>query len=519
MPRVFYPGRMVLIGLAFTAIAACAGPTLKQVQVDPAAARQEIYKQREMALIALVEDHVRLYRVQQRISIAAHRDCAGHTVPAVGIFVLNQATVGSEFRAVAGTALGLGSAAELVDVVPGSPADRAGLRRGDIVRSIGNVRIPENEAATERVAEMIGGTANWPGGIPFVIERDGQRMALSVEPDTQCAYPVNLTRQDMVNAFADGKQVIITQGLLRFTANDDELALVLAHEYAHNLLRHGEAQRQNATTGALVGLVFDVLAAAAGVNTQGGFSDIGASAGAGAYSQDFESEADYMGLYIFARAEFDLSRGPNFFRRLGAANPNSIAYATSHPTTVHRVLALEQVAREIEAKRVAGLPLLPDAGDDPSAVIVAVANQPTPSPRPARRIEPTETVLALAPSARAPAPPALRVASPGSEIWRSGVADNACGKSWSMSLTRDGDRVVGQIRRDGVLYDLKGAIDPDSGAVREARAGKALESSARPGPRTLGLEADFDATPSGRLWVVSGGQRSCETYFTLSANS
>ena len=470
-----------------------------------------------MALIALVEDHVRLYRVQQRIGVAAQRDCGGHTVPAVGIFVLNQATVGSEFRAVAGTALGLGSAAELVDVVPGSPADRAGLRRGDIVRSIGKVRIPENEGATERVAEMINGTANWPGGIPFVIERDGQRMALSVQPDTQCAYPVTLTRQVTVNAFADGSQVIITQGLLRFTPNDDELALVLAHEYAHNLLRHGEAKRQNATTGALVGLVFDVLAAAAGVNTQGGFSNIGASAGAGAYSQDFESEADYMGLYIFARAGFDLSRGPNFFRRLGAANPNSIAYATSHPTTVHRVLALEQVAREIEAKRVAGLPLLPDAGDDPSAVIVAVANQPT--PRPARRIEPTETVLALAPTAQASAPPALRVASPGMAVWRSGVADDACGKSWSLSLTRDDDRVVGQIRRDGVLYDLKGAIDPDSGAVREACAGKALESSARPGPRTLGLEADFDDSPSGRLWVVSGSQRSCETYFTLSTKS
>ena len=356
MPRVFYPGRMVLIGLAFTAIAACAGPTLKQVQVDPAAARQEIYKQREMALIALVEDHVRLYRVQQRISIAAHRDCAGHTVPAVGIFVLNQATVGSEFRAVAGTALGLGSAAELVDVVPGSPADRAGLRRGDIVRSIGNVRIPENEAATERVAEMIRGTANWPGGIPFVIERDGQRMALSVEPDTQCAYPVNLTRQDMVNAFADGKQVIITQGLLRFTANDDELALVLAHKYAHNLLRHGEAQRQNATTGALVGLVFDVLAAAAGVNTQGGFSDISASAGAGAYSQDFESEADYMGLYIFARADSISPGGP--ISSAAWAPPIPIPSPTRHRIRP-RCIAYSRLNRWRERSRPSGSPVCP----------------------------------------------------------------------------------------------------------------------------------------------------------------
>ena len=57
--------------------------------------------------------------------------------------------------------------------------------------------------------------------------------------------------------------------------------------------------------GAGVGLVFDILAAVAGVNTGGDFMRIGAEAGAGAFSQDFEAEADYVGVYLMARGGYD----------------------------------------------------------------------------------------------------------------------------------------------------------------------------------------------------------------------
>ena len=90
-----------------------------------------------------------------------------------------------------------------------------------------------------------------------------------------------------------------------------------------------------------------------------------------------------------------------------------------------------------------------------------------------------------------------------------------------MSLTRA--TAIAWLAKSGAMAcstTSRGRSHPDSGAVREARAGKALESSARPGPRTLGLEAiSTHKRRAGRLWVVSGGQRSCETYFTLSANS
>jgi predicted Zn-dependent protease len=43
---------------------------------------------------------------------------------------------------------------------------------------------------------------------------------------------------DAANAFADGRYAIMTTKMLGFVQNDDELAVIMAHEAAHNLLGH-----------------------------------------------------------------------------------------------------------------------------------------------------------------------------------------------------------------------------------------------------------------------------------------
>ncbi|MBI2876619.1 MAG: M48 family metalloprotease [Candidatus Tectomicrobia bacterium] len=53
-----------------------------------------------------------------------------------------------------------------------------------------------------------------------------------------CKYSVGLTNSDAVNAFADGFHVILTSGMMRFAEKDEELALVVGHEIAHNALEH-----------------------------------------------------------------------------------------------------------------------------------------------------------------------------------------------------------------------------------------------------------------------------------------
>jgi len=103
-----------------------------------------------------------------------------------------------------------------------------------------------------------------------------------------------------------------------FARNDDELALVIAHEMAHNLMKHIEAKKQNAMGGFLADLALAVL-------TRGAYKDANFANAAGqAYSQEFESEADYVGLYILAKAGLPIDEAPKFWRRMAIAHPANI---------------------------------------------------------------------------------------------------------------------------------------------------------------------------------------------------
>ena len=153
---------------------------------------------------------------------------------------------------------------------------------------------------------------------------------------------------------------VIPTAMMRFAAREDELAVVVAHEIAHNAMRHIDAKKKNATFGALLGAILDVAAATQGVNTGGEFTSQGAELGAMTFSQDFEREADHVGMYILARADHHTNTAADFWRRMAQESPGSIKFASSHPTTAERYLRLEQAAAEIEGKRAAGQPLLPE---------------------------------------------------------------------------------------------------------------------------------------------------------------
>jgi predicted Zn-dependent protease len=141
--------------------------------------------------------------------------------------------------------------------------------------------------------------------------------------------------------------------MLRFVENDQELALVIGHELAHNAMGHIGAK----TTNYVLGSVFDILAAAYGVNTQGAFGN----AGAQAYSQGLEAEADYVGLYAVARADMPIDDSANFWRRFGAATGSiKTQYGASHPGSAERFVGIENAIVEIKAKQANGEALVPN---------------------------------------------------------------------------------------------------------------------------------------------------------------
>lgn len=181
------------------------------------------------------------------------------------------------------------------------------------------------------------------------------------QPSAKCQFKVILDPSKRgLNAHADGQDVVIYPAMIDFTKNDNHLAFVIAHEFAHNIMRHIEAQQSNVTVGTLFGAMADVAAGAAGANTQGIFSKVGTSQGLLRYSSSFEDEADYVGLYILARAGFSIEQAPDFWRIMSQASPDSIYITQSHPTNPSRTIAMGKTVVEIRAKQRAKQPLIPN---------------------------------------------------------------------------------------------------------------------------------------------------------------
>jgi predicted Zn-dependent protease len=178
-----------------------------------------------------------------------------------------------------------------------------------------------------------------------------------------CIFGFELQEDSILNAYADGKNIVVSSKMADF-ADYDELANVLSHEYSHNIMGHVASQTQNTTVGSIAGSLADMFASSQGVDTGGNLSKVGANVAAMHYSQDFEREADYVGLYVMQRAGYDITKAPNFWRKMSMADSSGIKdsgrYGSTHPSNPERYVSLNKTIAEIQAKKQNGAPMLPN---------------------------------------------------------------------------------------------------------------------------------------------------------------
>lgn len=177
----------------------------------------------------------------------------------------------------------------------------------------------------------------------------------------KCQFEVLLAQDKKgLNAHADGQNVVVYPAMIEFAKNDSQLAFVIAHEFAHSIMNHLAAQKQNVGIGGLFGVLADAAASSQGLETGGAFGKLGAQQGMLRYSAAFESEADYVGLYILARAGFKIEEAPDFWRMMSIAEPRSVYISTTHPNNPTRTIEMQKAVAEIRAKQQAGSPLIPN---------------------------------------------------------------------------------------------------------------------------------------------------------------
>ena len=105
----------------------------------------------------------------------------------------------------------------------------------------------------------------------------------------------------------------VTSGMMDYASSDDELAMVLGHEFAHLLLGHGWTLPR--------------------------------------WRGAREAEADHLGLYLGARAGYRPAAALAFWRRLAVDQPHL-------QVSARRIVALENALRGYERSKGAARPWL-----------------------------------------------------------------------------------------------------------------------------------------------------------------
>lgn len=155
-----------------------------------------------------------------------------------------------------------------------------------------------------------------------------------------------------VNAWCmPGGKVVVYTGLLPVTQNEGALAIVMGHEIAHSVARHGNERMSQAMVQQLGGMALEVALAQKPQETRDLFMmtyGIGSEVGALLpWSRQQETEADQYGLIFSAIAGYDPREALPFWQRMaasGGAKPPE--FLSTHPSDATRLRKLEQFMPE-----------------------------------------------------------------------------------------------------------------------------------------------------------------------------
>jgi hypothetical protein len=229
-------------------------------------------------------------------------------------------------------------------IAPSSPAAAVGLRVGATVTGLQGAAVPNGADAHPfaRITAIETWLAALSPSAPLALDA-GDVGPLTLTPVAGCVSDFRVEASEKAGAVADGRMVLVNQGLAQFAADDDELAAAIAHELAHNVLRHR------------------VRLDAAGVD-RGFGKQFGRSA---RLFKQTEIEADRLSVWLLAGAGYDPAAAARFWTRFGQRKGRPLIQAGTHPPWRDRVASLEAEAELIAAARAAGQPLRPPLIDAP----------------------------------------------------------------------------------------------------------------------------------------------------------
>lgn len=312
---------------------------------SPISAGQD--EQAESLLAMRVQDE-RVATIAHRLAVNNLAFCSDRSwLPGFAVHELSQ--YGAGYRDAAIRAFGVGMAPAVLAVATGGPAERAGIRRDDVLLRLDGEALPVGpgtegpQALMERLLTVIE-RAFADGAASIDLRHGSSEFSVLVRAEQGCATRFQVAPSSDLNAFADGRYVKVTTRMAHYLSDDQELAALLAHEFAHNMLRHRTRLDS------------------AGV-ARGFLGNFGRNA---RLIRETESEADRLSVYLLDRAGYDPEATVRFWQRFRRQGLNFIGSPT-HSSPGRRIELFRAEIEKVRQARAEGRVAVPDFLPAPAA--------------------------------------------------------------------------------------------------------------------------------------------------------
>jgi len=183
------------------------------------------------------------------------------------------------------------------------------------------------------------------------LQRVGRRIVAEAQPELaergfgDLDWSFHLVDDDTINAFVvPNGQVVFFTGIMPVLETEAGVAAIMGHEVAHVLARHGGeriSQRLLISSGTLLAAAVLSDDAEEGERLMGALGLAALFALEMPYSRTHESEADYLGTRLMARAGYDPREAVRVWERMDEASVSVPAFLSTHPSSRARRDALE----------------------------------------------------------------------------------------------------------------------------------------------------------------------------------
>lgn len=163
------------------------------------------------------------------------------------------------------------------------------------------------------------------------------------------AWEIAIINDDKPNAFAmPGGKIGFNSGMFRLTPTDEDIAVILGHEVAHVVCRHGNERVSQGIAAAVGAVAVDQATRDQSAEKhQQAMAAYGAVATLGVilpFSRSHESEADQLGVVYMALAGYNPAQSVTFWQRFskepGARMPE---FLSTHPSDQTRIQDLQKL--------------------------------------------------------------------------------------------------------------------------------------------------------------------------------